>query len=480
MTEGGNYVLSLLEGQGGLANNDIVIFKVIMPNCMGPFVERVCIPPRIAVFHAANPAEYVPNRDILAVSRRDIRTPVLPGYNSISWNVQPLDESVQGVFGGLLNANKVQVVLEYKNDGITNPEYLWYIPPIGRYNPLQKTDWKKGYFIKLFADATPDTFTIGGIPVCPGTPITVRNGYNFISYLPDFPDSTEHVFDVWKTDTNFIAAFDYINTGNDAWFDVYPMGEFRDMVLGKGYIVQRKGPPVDFIYPPFEFDVIESAVPQLAATSMPSKTSMAMEQTSLPMIILVYGTELTLDRQKIPFGSQLRAVAKSGAVCGEAKFAADGIISMAIRADDPLTSDIEGAKVGEQVNLYIDNKLLAQSVVWTKFGDVFELKNLSVTNITDRGLAPKEFALYSCYPNPFNPSTEIRYDVAKPTVVQIKVYNSLGQEVRSLVDQHQNTGSYSVIWDGKNNIGNVMSSGIYIYRMVAGDFAQSYKMILLK
>ena len=84
------------------------------------------------------------------------------------------------------------------------------------------------------------------------------------------------------------------------------------------------------------------------------------------------------------------------------------------------------------------------------------------------------------YPNPFNPSTNISYSIPDDRLVTLKVYNTLGEEVATLVNGFQTAGSYSAVWDGRNNFGQQVSSGIYIYRIVAGDFVQERKMILTK
>ncbi len=95
-------------------------------------------------------------------------------------------------------------------------------------------------------------------------------------------------------------------------------------------------------------------------------------------------------------------------------------------------------------------------------------------------LLPTSYKLDQNYPNPFNPSTVIRYELPKMGNVQIKIYDALGQEVRSLIDEEQNTGTHNVLWDGANNYGQRVSSGIYFYRIVAGDFVQTKKMIMMK
>jgi len=84
------------------------------------------------------------------------------------------------------------------------------------------------------------------------------------------------------------------------------------------------------------------------------------------------------------------------------------------------------------------------------------------------------------YPNPFNPSTTIKYAIPQQSFVVIKVYDIVGREVKTLVNAELSPGNYSVQWNGNNNYGSQVASGIYFYRVIAGNFIQVKKMILLK
>ena len=103
-----------------------------------------------------------------------------------------------------------------------------------------------------------------------------------------------------------------------------------------------------------------------------------------------------------------------------------------------------------------------------------------IDEIVSESQIPNEFSLEQNYPNPFNPETKIIYQIPKISRVTIKIYNILGQEVRTLVDKEQTMGKYKVIWDGKNNSGNAVSSGMYIYQLRTKDFINSKRMILLR
>ena len=93
---------------------------------------------------------------------------------------------------------------------------------------------------------------------------------------------------------------------------------------------------------------------------------------------------------------------------------------------------------------------------------------------------PLVFALHPNYPNPFNPSTTIRYDVPEVADVRIVVYNTLGQEVATLLYERRQVGAHAVVWDGMDARGRQVSSGIYVVRMTGPEFTQVRKVLLLK
>jgi hypothetical protein len=93
---------------------------------------------------------------------------------------------------------------------------------------------------------------------------------------------------------------------------------------------------------------------------------------------------------------------------------------------------------------------------------------------------PEQFALHQNYPNPFNPVTTLRYDLPENSYVNVTVYDMLGREVKTLVNQTQDAGYRSVIWDATNDYGKPVSAGIYLYQIQAGEYMQTKKMVLLK
>jgi len=103
-----------------------------------------------------------------------------------------------------------------------------------------------------------------------------------------------------------------------------------------------------------------------------------------------------------------------------------------------------------------------------------------LTGLDESDLLPQEYSLSQNYPNPFNPTTMIHFELPRASEVRIEIFNLLGQRIHTLVEGTKPAGRYDVTWDGKNEQGVPLSSGIYIYRLTAGEYQRTLKMILLK
>ena len=109
--------------------------------------------------------------------------------------------------------------------------------------------------------------------------------------------------------------------------------------------------------------------------------------------------------------------------------------------------------------------------------------NVSIpTDVEDGGLAglPETYTLSQNYPNPFNPTTTIKFALPTGGEVRLDVYNILGQRVRTLVDKFLPAGEHEVVFDGKNDSGGRVATGVYFYRIITKDFTESKKMVLIK
>ena len=100
--------------------------------------------------------------------------------------------------------------------------------------------------------------------------------------------------------------------------------------------------------------------------------------------------------------------------------------------------------------------------------------------LTDISIIPNQYKLYQNYPNPFNPSTVIQYDVPELSQISLTLYDLSGREINQLVKETQPPGLKTVVWDGKDFMGNKMGAGIYIYQLKSGNYVESKKMIFVK
>jgi len=111
---------------------------------------------------------------------------------------------------------------------------------------------------------------------------------------------------------------------------------------------------------------------------------------------------------------------------------------------------------------------------------VYERSLIKPTSVTDQSPTVTSFQLFQNYPNPFNPETEIKFSIPEPGFVTLKIFNSLGKEIRTVVANGYPAGEFSTIWDGKDSFGNPVSAGTYFYKIKAGDFETSKIMTLMR
>ena len=131
----------------------------------------------------------------------------------------------------------------------------------------------------------------------------------------------------------------------------------------------------------------------------------------------------------------------------------------------------------------LSSLVIKEAILVGKDANKIPVEIVKSISTTENHSVPQEFSLTQNYPNPFNPVTSIQFSVASgqstvPTT--IKIYNIRGQLVRTLVDELKMTGSYEVIWDGKDGQENEVASGVYFYKLKAGDYNETKKMILMK
>jgi len=120
------------------------------------------------------------------------------------------------------------------------------------------------------------------------------------------------------------------------------------------------------------------------------------------------------------------------------------------------------------------------SATWQFMNPTPGATNTGELSLNDNIVIPSQYTLHQNYPNPFNPITTLRYDLPENSLVNITIYDMLGRQVKTLINQTQDAGYKSVIWDATNDYGKPVSAGIYLYQIQAGEYMQTKKMVLLK
>jgi len=120
------------------------------------------------------------------------------------------------------------------------------------------------------------------------------------------------------------------------------------------------------------------------------------------------------------------------------------------------------------------------SATWQLMNPTPGATNTQELSLNDNIVIPSQYTLHQNYPNPFNPVTTLRYDLPENSFVNITIYDMLGKEVKTLINQTQDAGYRSVIWNATNNYGKPVSAGIYLYQIQADEYMQTKKMVLLE
>ena len=385
------------------------------------------------------------------------------GWNLISWNVDTEVDDIDVILADIMQY--VEVVLGFELGAMT------YDPDLVEFSTLGSMDHLHGYWVKV---TEPVEFCVYGMPVDPGTPIPLEAGWNLASYLPNEADSTADalvsIYDDLIIALGFYGAgvtWDPANTG---------MSDMRHMGPGYGYWL-KVSQDVDLIYP--------SGIPtaNYSVESIENSTKISPFANVIPTTrwVDLYGSNVTVDGAPIATGTLVEAVDESGNICGAFRVEASGRLGfMAVYADDALTPDVvEGLSSNSEFRLVIEGVQTEETFTWTSHGDRIEvgsLNSLGGPNVT----VPTSYSLKQNYPNPFNPRTTIAYYVADAGNVSLVIYNLLGEQVRTLIDESQDVGEYSIEWDGRDDSGRAVSSGVYFYRLSAGDFNETKKMMLMK
>jgi hypothetical protein len=230
------------------------------------------------------------------------------------------------------------------------------------------------------------------------------------------------------------------------------------------------------IYPGGETPVLTTATetPYAAAARIAAASDV---NTTIAWVNL-YSRDLTVDGRAVKAGSSIEAYTTTGTRIGSFRVQRDGQFGfMPVYSDAGLNEVVTGLKPGEKFTLRVDGVAVNETITWTSTGDRIELARLTTAA---GGTLPGGFALAQNYPNPFNPTTTISFSLPTKGTAKLEIYNVLGKLVAVPFSGTVEAGDHQVVWDGKNETGEAVASGVYFYRLTADKYTDTKKMMLLK
>ncbi|MFQ5674350.1 MAG: T9SS type A sorting domain-containing protein [bacterium] len=376
------------------------------------------------------------------------------GWSWISINVAPADLTLDKVMAGV--SNLVIVV---------NGAGQFYIPNV--INNIGQMNVLEGY--KIYVNA-PDQISVTGKPVTATTPISLQAGWNFVSYLPSAAQAAE-------TALASIAA-DLAIAKNDEgkFFIPNVINSLGNMTPGEGYKLYLNA-DATLTYP--QGSSLAKAHSNTLAKQSANATHFAFAQRTGDSFSIIVKS----NGQRFKPGDEIGVFTTAGLCVGAGVWDGSGILGISAWADDDRSDIIDGFREGQKMHFKLwdanKNREVTLEAIFTSGSDRFDDAPFSVVELESPAL-PKTFSLGQNYPNPFNAGTVISYRLPESGKVTLTVYNLLGEQGRVLLNEEQEAGAYSIHWDGKDQAGRFVPSGVYLYRIQVGRYTAVRKAVFLK
>jgi hypothetical protein len=368
--------------------------------------------------------------------------PLLSGWNLVSLNVSPSDHTLPTLLAPI--SSQIQQVKG--TEGI-------YIPG-NPYSTLSALTDGKAYNIQVNSNAT---CSITGTQIPFDTTLALSEGWNLTAYLPQNPMA---VATAMQSISNWLQQ---VKGSDGVYIPGNPYSSLSTMYPGKGYWIQLTGAH-DLIYPYGRAVAAEliAPKPRIKVTELPSS-----------MVLLA--------RCNCASAGDLLIAKVNGQVRGAQKLIAPEGFPAALL-------QIYTETANEEISLWLLRADGSEEKLANHFSSQpnstlgsypeFIILDSPTGNADENALATQ---LYGCYPNPFNPNTTISFRVAEENaMVSMNIYNLKGQKVRKLIRAEYPRGEHSLIWNGTDDSGRALSSGIYMIELNAGKYRKIVKALLSK
>jgi len=418
------------------------------------------------------------------------------GWNLVSVPVEPIDPSVDAVFVEPI----VSILPEEMRPAwreIIKGSIWHYNPTLRRYEPVVNVEPGKGYFIlspvitsshtETVIEDTETTyvevidtifdgnisFTVPGAPVMTFTERLTR-GWNTLGSVYNFggvPISDWTIDPEGSLTGGLLFSYNTETCGYDRETGVR---------AGIGYWI--------FVMPPYGFDyadvtidagILTKSLPVASTIETPSwVANISISSDDRTKTLTVGLDENATDSYDASFDLPMPPALPGAFDACILENDELGRYSVSVKKEGPWTLCINSAAVVQsdaELYILVDNRWTNIQVPVSVPAGEYLLRAMA-----ESSAIPTEFALLPNVPNPFNPATEIAFNLPNECRVELSIYNAIGSKVRTLVDETLPGGHHTVVWDGRDNTGKPVPTGVYFYRLTSDEFTSTRKMLLLK
>jgi len=398
---------------------------------------------------------------------RNVIVPITANrFNLISSYLYPKYPNISSIFGNLTDLKIV-----YEDNGSA------YIPQYG-INTIGDMDITEGYHV--FVAGEDKELSLQGMTITPQNwQITLnKNQFNSISYLYDAPMSVEYAF------ANIASQIEIVQDDDGGvWIPSMSINSLVDLQPLSGYqVFTNAQTSLTFTYPTPQEGALAKRI--LASGIEPAlPLHFQYTETGLPYTVVI--TAALMDNHPFENGDEV-GIFYNGICVGATVWNSEKVNFVTawkgseefnvpgFRSDAPITFKAFSKRFNSEFDTDAAFRNESQKYFEGAAYSIASLKGVP-------GLIPDKYVLRPSYPNPFNATTHIVYDVPDNAKVSIMIYNILGKEVTRLADNEIHIpGKYNIIWNGTDKFGKPLSSGLYFVRMTGPEFHSVHKVILMK
>ena len=390
------------------------------------------------------------------------------GWNSISSYMDPHENDITKLFAGINSS--IELVKNFAG------ETYW---PLYEINDIGTWSYNEAYHVFM---NEPDTLVIIGEQLLPEeTPLYLTGGWNFVSYLVDQSLPVDVALENISSSLELITN----NTGKIYWPE-YNVATLEYMEPGQGYKIFMN--EATDLYYPASADVQPRIAGNGEIQKVKSGNKQIPQQYKVKHSNIASSAILLVESSELENGDEIGVWTADGYLVGSS-VVSNGRAPVTIWGKSEFSGESTGgaeryeelyltrwsSSEEMEIPLTIKNLTALSGKIQRDNTLYYEQNSVVIASVHVQTDIPVNYSLEQNYPNPFNPITTIQYQIPRDESVTLKVYNLLGQKVKTLVDENQRAGSYEIEFSADN-----LASGVYYYRLIAGNYTETKRMILLQ